>query len=129
MVRKWLRIGVILLAVTGAAVASAAGVRKFLSASHTFRLTGGKTRTFRVGYPDALKYGRSRYSGRLTILMPSSGEQGSTPLRRKVHILSRGSCEGGSDYCARVRNSNAAATDAVQVRIRATTELPPGKHS
>ena len=80
-----------------------------------------------MAYPDALKYGGSRYSGRVRILMPTAGAYASMPSLNKVHVLSRGPCQGGSEFCARVRNSNRTGTAAVRVRVAASTELPPGK--
>lgn len=117
-----------MLVVAGASSAGAAADRATLAAGRTFRLKAGGVRTFRVAYPDALKYGGSKYSGRVRILMPAAGAPGSRPSLQKVQVLSRGACLGGSDFCARVRNSNPSGTAAVRVRIVATTELPPGKH-
>ena len=128
MISRRFSAGLLVLALGVASAAGAATDRATLTAARTFRLEAGGVRTFRVAYPDALKYGRSRYSGRVRILMPAAGAPRSGPSLQKVHILSRGSCLGGSDFCARVRNSNATGTAAVRVRIRATTELPPGKH-
>ena len=100
----------------GGSLALAATGRTTLRHTRIFSLARGTTRTLSVGYPDALKYGRSRYSGSVKVL--------ESP--RVIHILSRGSCDGGSDFCVRVRNSS-ASRDPARIRVTATTELPPGK--
>jgi hypothetical protein len=91
-------------------------------------LAAGKTRTFDVGYPDALKYGGASYSGSVRLMPPASCGPRNNPCPRldRVHVLSKSSCEGGSDFCARVRNSNARGTVSYGVRLTATTELPRG---
>lgn len=126
LVRR-LSAGLLVLLTAGTAVAGAATDRTIQS-TRTFRQKAQSTRTFRVAYPDALKYGGSRYSGRVRILPPRARASGSKPSLRKVHILSQGSCQGGSEFCARVRNTNPTGTAAVRVRVIARTELPPGKH-
>lgn len=115
--------------VLGGAVASAAPERTTLHRTRTFMLAAGKTRTFSLAYPDALKYGGSKYSGNVTRNPPPScgPRKNPCPRRAKVHVLSKGSCDGGSDFCARVRNSNAVGTAAFAVRLTARTELPAGR--
>jgi hypothetical protein len=115
-------VAILALGATGTVAATG---RSSLSQGHTFKLAGHTTRTFRVGYPEALKYGRSRYWGTVRIILPGPGPHRSAPERHRVHILSRVSCEGGSDFCVRVRNSNPGSTRPVRVRVVATTELPP----
>lgn len=122
-----LSFGLLVLMAAVVGVAAAATYRSSLSEGRTFRLKAETTRTFRAGYPDALKYGRSKYSGRVRILMPSPSAHGGAPSLAEVHVVSKGACEGGSDFCARVDNSNRVGTAAVRVRVSATTKLPPGK--
>jgi hypothetical protein len=122
---RTLIVGLLLLAVgTGTAVAASGTT---LHTTKTFSLKADQTRTFKVTYPDALKYGKSKYSGKVQILRPTNGAHGSQPSLRKVHILSKGSCVGGSVLCVKVRDGNKAGTAAVRVKITATTQLPPGK--
>lgn len=122
-------IALLVVLVAGAAVASAASERKTLRHSRTFSLRAGKTRTFKVGYPDGLKYGGSKYSGAVSVVPPPScgPRNNPCPKPRKVHVLSKGSCDGASDFCVRVRNTNASATTSFFVCVTAITELPPGK--
>jgi hypothetical protein len=110
----------------GGSIALAATGRITLRHTRIFSLARGTTPTLRVGYPDALKYGRSRYSGGVRVLQEPPGNNGGGPPARDIHILSRGSCEGGSDFCVRVRNSS-ASRDPARIRVTAQTELPPGK--
>ena len=125
--RKGLVLSFLAVIAAGGAVASARPTRRTLRHTHTFTLAAGTTRTLRVAYPDALKYGRSKYAGKVRTLTPAHARPGSTPSLSRVHILSRTSCQGGSDLCARVRNGNPRATAAVRVRVTAITELPAGK--
>jgi hypothetical protein len=127
MPRSRLALSLLGLFALTSAVALAATGRTTLRNTHSFALSGGTTRTLRAGYPDALKYGRSKYSGTVRLSQPPSGSRGGGPSLHEVHILSRGSCEGGSEFCVRVRNSNPHGNAAVNVRITARTELPPGK--
>jgi hypothetical protein len=115
-----------LFALTTSLAVAATG-RTTLRNTHTFALSGRITRTLRVAYPDALKYGGSKYSGSVRLLPPAAAARGGRPSLHRVHILSRGSCEGGSDFCVRVRNSNSRSKAAVDVRITARTKLPPGR--
>lgn len=107
--------------------AAAVSKRVTLQNTQTFTVAAGQTKTFMVGYPDALKYGGSKYSGNVQILTPLYPSGITPPSLGKVKILSKGSCLGGSDYCASVRNANKTGTARVGVRITTTTELPPGK--
>jgi hypothetical protein len=96
----------------------------------TKRLTGfyaipaRATRTFNLPYPDALKYGNARYSGRVVVLAPKAGATGRTPDLKKLSILYAGSALGGSEYEVRARNDNRAGTAAVRVELIATTVEP-----
>jgi hypothetical protein len=119
-------IGVPVALLLGGSLALAATGRITLRHTRTFSVARGSTRTLRVGYPDALRYGRSRYSGKVRVLQEPPGNHGGGPSPSDVHVLSRGSCEGGSDFCVRVRNSS-ASRDPAQIRVTAQTELPPGK--
>jgi hypothetical protein len=126
-VRGIIVVGLLMLVAAGGALAIAAPGRKVLHNSQTRTLAAGTTKTFEIVYPDALKYGGSTYSGKVQILPPARRAHGRRPSLRKVRIRSRGSCVGGSEFCARVRNSNPRGTAPVRVRITATTILPPGK--
>jgi hypothetical protein len=128
MSRSRLAVAVLVVMALGAGVASAASERTTLHRSRTFRLAAGRTRTFKVGYPDALKYGGSKYSGSVVFLFPHHTYATAASARSKVHVLSKGSCDGGSDFCARVRNSYPSGTRPVFVRVTAITELAPGRH-
>jgi hypothetical protein len=113
-----------LLTVALAGSATAAH-RITLHNTKTFTLAAGKTKTFKVEYPDALKYGGSAYSGKVHILTPVRGAQGSTPSLTKVHVLNEGPAFGGSVFAVMVHNANRAGTAPVRVRVTATTVLPP----
>jgi hypothetical protein len=121
---RFLTLAVLVVGVC-AAVAVAAGTHQ-LHAISTFRLAAGKTRQFSVAYPDALEYGGAKYSGSVTVLAPSASEHGSKPSLHKVHIRSRGSALGDSQYAATVHNFNALGTASVRVKLTATTTLPAG---
>jgi hypothetical protein len=113
----------------GGAVASAESARQpngtqKLRHSRTYFLAVGRTRTFHVSYQEALTFGRSKYSGSVTLLRACRPRK-PCPNFSKVHVLHKGSCDGGSDFCARVRNDNRKGTQAVGVRLTATTKLPP----
>jgi hypothetical protein len=88
----------------------------------TFTLAAGATKTFDVGYPDALKFGNAKYSGKVEILKPTKvGKGQKAPDLKKVKVLSKGSAVGGSVYRAKVKNGNAKGTAPARVRITATT--------
>jgi len=131
-VRRVSRIGLTLsllvVLVVGSAVASAEAtqghVPQKLHHNRTFFLAAGKTRTFKVSYREALKFGRAKYSGRVVILRACRPRKPCADFT-KVHVVSKGSCYGGSDFCARVRNDNRSGTQAVGLRVSATTKLPP----
>jgi hypothetical protein len=122
----------VMLATTAALATTAITLRK----TKTFTLRSGKTKTFKVAYPDGLTYARSKYSGKVTILAPAPGVRGVKPSLKKVHVLSKStgcalgatgcSCPGGGYFCATVKNAN-KGTAPIRVRITATTRLPPGK--
>ncbi len=114
----------LLLALASAGTALAVH-RITLHNTKTFTLAAGKTQTFKVAYPDALKFGGSTYSGKVQILPPAKNARGSKPTLTKVRVLTRGSVAGGSAFAVRVRNGNRAGTAAVRVRVTATTVLPP----
>jgi hypothetical protein len=120
-------IALVVVLVAGAAVASAAPERKTLRHSRVFSLAAGKTRTFKVGYPDALKFGGSKYSGAIGFLFPHHTYGIASRAPSKLHVLRKGSCDGGSDFCATVRNSYPSGTRPVLVRVTAITELPPDR--
>lgn len=114
------------LLLTLAAAGTALALHRItLSNTKTFTLAPGKTKTFKVTYPDALKYGGSTYSGRVRILPPASNAHGATPSLSKVHVLSKGSALGGSAFAVRVHNGNRPGTAPLRVRVTATTVLPP----
>ena len=110
------------------AVAPLAGAAPKPTVKHTtktFSLAAGKTRTFNVPYPDALKFSNAKYSGKVEILAPATVKSGQKkPDLKKVKVLSMGSATGGSVFRARVRNGNAAGTAPVRVQITATTTRP-----
>jgi hypothetical protein len=112
----------LLLALTSAGAALALH-RITLHNTKTFTLAAGKTQTFKVAYPDALKYGGSTYSGKTQILPPA--KNGAEPTLTKVRVRTRGSVAGGSAFAVKVHNGNPAGTAAVRVRVTATTVLPP----
>lgn len=120
-----LRAFIACLLVFGALTATAlAATGTIATKQRVFKLKAAKTSRFTVAYPDALEFGTAQYSGRVQILGPARGSHGAKPVLAKVHVLSKGSCLGGSDFCVRVRNGNAGGTAAVRVRITATTRLP-----
>ncbi len=116
----------LLLALTVAGTAAAVH-RITLHNTKTFTVGAGKTQTFKVAYPDALKFGGSTYSGTVRILPPSKTARGSTPSLAEVRVLSKGPSLGGSVFAVKVRNGNNAGTAPVRVRVTATTVLPPEK--
>lgn len=126
MPRKPLVVGLVVLLVASGAVAAAAPGRRVLHNTRTFVLASRTTRTFALLYPDALKYGDSTYSGKVRLRASTGGAHRQRPSLAKVRVLSSGSCVGGSEFCARVRNGNARGTASTRVRITATTVLPPG---
>jgi len=118
-----------ILVAVAAAAAAAAGVADAANtvtkhATRTFALAPGTTRTFDVGYPDALEFGGAVYRGLVAILPPAAGSAGGAPSLGKVKVLAEGSALGGSDFRVRVRNANPAGTAAVEVRVTAVTHEP-----
>ncbi len=67
-----------------------------VSRSKTFVLPAGRTKSFDVRYPSALKYKRARYYCQAVV---------SGPGKRYVKILSRGSALGGTVCRVRARNT------------------------
>ena len=117
---SWLVALVAVLAV--AAVAVAAGPIT-LHKTKTFKLKSNTTKTYKVGYPDALKYKKSKYSGKVKLVA-----NGKKPAKlAKVKILSKGSCLGGSTFCVKVRNNDNKGRSPVTVKVTATTKLTKGK--
>ena len=115
---SWLT-GILVVLAIAAVAAAAGGV--VLHKTKTFKLSGGKTKTFEVRYPDALKYKGSKYSGKVKVA-------GFEPRNiKKVKILHKGSCLGGSVFCVKVRNGNDPSNRKVTVTLTATTRLPAGK--
>jgi hypothetical protein len=114
-------IGAAALLAVGAAMA-ATSVAKHVSGF--FTIPARQTRTIDVPYPDALKYGNARYSGRAVVLAPKSGAKGRPPNLKKVKILYARSALGGSEYEVRAHNDNSAGTAAVRVEVIATTVEP-----
>ena len=111
----------LLAAAVLAAVAVGAG-RVTLHKTKTFKLASGKTKTYQVGYPDALKFKGSKYSGKVK-LIPAGPKPANL---KKVKILKKGSCQGGSAFCVKVQNKNVGRSP-VKVRVTASTKLPKGK--
>jgi hypothetical protein len=126
--RTGFTLSLVVVLVAVGAVASAEAIQghvpQKLHHNRTFFLAAGRTRTFKVSYREALKFGRSKYSGRVVILRACRPRK-PCPEFTKVHVLGKGSCFGGSDFCARVRNDNRSGTQAVGVRVSAITKLPP----
>ena len=116
----------VLLVLGGGGAALAASNGKTLHDVKTFTLQAGKTKKFLVPYPDALKVAGSTYSGKVQILAPTPGTPGTQPSLKLVHVKSKGSVLGGSDFSATVQNANKAGTASVRVRITATTHEPSG---
>jgi len=117
------------VAVIGAAASVAVGAAMAASsttkhANRFFTIAARQTRTFYVPYPDALKYGNARYSGRIVVLAPKSGDNGRAPNLRKVEILDARPALGGSEYEVRAHNANGADTAALRVEVIATTVEP-----
>lgn len=115
---------VLLVCAIASAHAVAAG-GTIMSSTRTFRLAEGKSATFKLAYPDALQFGASQYRGAVQLLR-SPKAHGTKPSLAKVHILSRGSCLGGSDFCVKIRNRNGSGTAPVRIKITAYTQLPCG---
>jgi hypothetical protein len=103
-----------------AALVSSASAGIHRSTTQLFTLRARTTRTFTVFYPDALELSGARYAGKVRIIViRATGFR--TPSASRVHILGRGSGEGGSAFTVRIRNSNPAGTAPVQIRVTATT--------
>jgi hypothetical protein len=111
-----------LLALALCAVAAASTTKRSVK---SFPIQAGKTKTFTVSYPDALKYGGSRYSGTVKVLPPAKVKQGQMqPDLSKVKVLGKGPAQGGSVFQVRIRNSNATGTATPRVRVTAITVEP-----
>jgi len=126
--RPTLAAGLVGAAVLLAATAALAGSSVVKHGSASVAIGPGQTRTLTVPYPDALRYGNARYSGRAVVLAPARGRPGRPPLLSKVRLLEARSVLGGSEYQARAHNGNAAGTAAVTLSVRVTT-LEPLPHS
>ena len=113
------------LVAVGAAMAATSTIKH---ATGFFTIAARQTRTFYVPYPDALRYGNARYSGRAVVLAPKSGANGRAPNLKKVKILDARSALGGSEYEVRAHNDNGADTAALRVEVIATT-IEPLPHS
>lgn len=87
-------------------------------------LAAGHARTVTVPFPDALKYGNARYSGRVVVLGAFPGAAGRTPRRSLVRIERAQPVVGGSEWQVRVRNGNSPGTAAVRLEVIATTTEP-----
>jgi hypothetical protein len=111
-----------LVLLAGAVAFAATAITKHASA--TLRIPPGATGTLVVPFPDALKYGNARYSGRSGVLAPKPGQKGRAPSLVKVKILAAEPVLGGSEYQARARNGNSAGTAAVRLYVTATTVEP-----
>jgi hypothetical protein len=117
-------ISMALLAVASAAAAGTATKTETTQSNMVYKqLAAGQTRTVDVPYPDALKYGNARYSGRVT-LAATRATTGKAPNLKLVEILSRGSALGGSEYQVRAHNGNAPGTAPVRLDVTATTVEP-----
>jgi len=119
--RRLTAIGVAVLALGccgGVALAAGSTVRH---AARSVSIRAGATRTVRVPFPDALKYGNALYSGAVTFSWSGGGP---SPDLAEVRILEAQSVEGGSLYEVKVRNGNAAGSVAVRVTVTATTVEP-----
>jgi hypothetical protein len=106
----------LLCAAIVAAAPAAATVSKH--ATKTFTLAAGQTRAFDVPFPDALEFGGSTYSGRVTIVATRPASEG------RVRVLRQSPAIGGSVYRAVVRNANPAGSAPVRVVIEAITREP-----
>lgn len=87
-------------------------------------LPAGHARTVTVPFPDALRYGNARYSGRVVVLGAFPGAAGRPPRRALVRIERAQSAVGGSEWQVRVRNDNAPGTAPVRLEVIATTTEP-----
>src|SRR6266511_3049496 len=74
--------------------------------SKTVSISAGNTRTVIVGYPDALKFGGSKYKCTVKVLSGS------------IKTLSKGSAQGGSVCQAKLRNTGQGTAKA---KVTATT--------
>jgi hypothetical protein len=119
------------LAVAAAGAAAALAAPAALAGSYlakhdsaSIAIPAGQTRTLTVPYPEALEYAGALYSARVVVLAPAPGAKGAKPALAKVRILAAHSVLGGSEYQARARNGNRAATAAVRLRVTTTTMEP-----
>ena len=107
----------LLCAAIVAAAPAAAPVTK--RTTRTFALPASSTRTFAVGFPDALKFGSSTYGGDVTIRAPQAGLR--APALGKVKVLRQAPALGGSVYQVTVSNANPFGTAPVSVIVTAIT--------
>jgi len=114
-------VGAVVLACCATALAT--GGDRTLTAKQTFNLKPGATKTFQLAYPDALEYGGAKYSGKVKLLKPT-GHHGVTASLSLVKVVSQSSCMGGSEYCVKVDNTNAANSGSVRVAVTTQTRLP-----
>jgi hypothetical protein len=97
-----------LLALTLVAVASADVTKR---SSKTASVAARGARTVAVDYPDAMKFGGSKYKCSAKVV---SGDKDSVTIRK-------GSAQGGSVCRARIRNDGSRS---VKVKVTATTIEP-----
>lgn len=97
-----------------AALSGVSAAKTRLTRSKSFLLPANKTRTFNVGYPQALKHKGAKYSCTVTV---------SGFARRYVTIISRGSAMGGSVCRVKARNSAKIPSldTTAKVKVTATT--------
>jgi len=108
----------LLCAAIVAAAPAAAPVTK--RTTRTFALPASSTRTFAVGFPDALKFGSSTYGGDVTIRATSQAGL-RAPALGKVKVLRQAPALGGSVYQVTVSNANPFGTAPVSVIVTAIT--------
>jgi len=107
-------------AIVSAAPAAATVTKR---ATMTFSLPAASTRTFDVGFPDALKFGGSTYAGDVTIRATSRAGL-RPPALGKVKVLAQAPALGGSVYQVKVRNANPTGTAPASVVVTAITHEP-----
>lgn len=112
-----------LLATTAAVALAGSSITKHQI--EVISIPAGQTRTLTVPYPDALKYGNARYSGRVEVLAPPlRADRGRAPNLKQVRIVRAQSVLGGSDYQVRAHNANSVGTAAARLKVTATTVEP-----
>jgi hypothetical protein len=126
MRRRRAAVGAFAAVLSGAALVAAAGAASPVTktASRTFTIAPGATRSLLVPYPDALEYAGARYTGTVRVLAPAAGSTGRRPALGEVRIVSTGGWLGGSEFRAVVRNGNPTGTAAARVRVTAVTVEP-----